>query len=336
MYTSFDDTPLDKIVTLLKSHQKEFLSGQQISTTLDLSRTAVWKCIKKLKSLGYKIESKKNTGYKLVTKTDLLLPWEITNGLKTEIIGNKIYYFDTIDSTQNFATELAKKPHENGSIVIAKTQTAGRGRLDRKWESPKGGIWLSVLLRPDFDISHVSLFSLATSLALAIAIEKTFKMKPKLKWPNDVTINNKKVAGILIDASIETNKIDYLIAGIGINFRIDPKQIEKKITDKGTRHGITTLIKKDQISDPVNFIQEFLYQLEAYHKKMMTGDIKEIRKGWIKRSSTIGKNVKVITSTSTISGKALSIDENGSLLISTKNKIQRIMAGDIIYNKNQG
>ncbi len=334
MYTSFDNIPLDKIVILLKSHQKEFLSGQQISTTLDLSRTAVWKCIKKLKSLGYKIESKKNAGYRLVTKTDLLLPWEITNGLRTEIIGNKIYYFDTIDSTQNFATELAKKPHENGSIVIAKTQTAGRGRLNRKWESPKGGIWLSILLRPDFDISHVSLFSLAASLALAIAIEKKFKIKPKLKWPNDVTINDKKVAGILIDASIETNKIDYLIAGIGINFRIEPKQITKKIMGKDARYGITTLIKKDQISDPANFIQEFLYQLEIIHKKMMIGDIKEIRIEWIKRSSTIGKNVKVITATSTISGKALSIDENGSLVISTKNKIQRVVAGDVTYNKN--
>src|SRR5579885_487563 len=335
MYTSFDDIPLDKIVTLLKSHKKEFLSGQQISTTLGLSRTAIWKYMKKLESLGYKIESKKNSGYRLVTKSDLLLPWEITNGLRTEIIGNKIYYFDTIDSTQNFATELTKKPHENGSIVIARTQTAGRGRLNRKWESPKGGIWLSVLLRSDFDISHVSLFSLATSLALAIAIEKKFKIKPKLKWPNDVTINNKKVAGILIDASIETNKIDYLIAGIGINFKIEPKQVTKKITSKNTaRYGITTLIEKDQMSDPANFIQEFLYQLEVIHKKMITGAIKEIRKEWIKRSSTIGKNVKVITPTSTISGKALSIDENGSLLISTKNKIQRVVAGDITYNKN--
>lgn len=333
MYTSFDDIHLDKIVTLLKSHRKEFLSGQQISTILDLSRTAVWKSIKKLKLLGYKIESKKNSGYRLISKTDLLLPWEITNGLRTETIGNKIYYFDSIDSTQNFATELAKKPHENGSIVIAKTQTAGRGRLGRRWESPKGGIWLSVLLRPDFDISHVSLFSLATSLALAIAIEKKFKIKPKLKWPNDVTINNKKVAGILIDASIETNKIDYLIAGIGINFKIEPKQITKKITVNNA-YGITTLTRKDQISDPVDFIQEFLYQLELFHKKMASGVTKEIRKEWIKRSSTIGKNVRVATPTSTISGKALSIDENGALIISAKNKIYRIVAGDIAYNKN--
>ncbi len=332
-YTSFEDTPLDKIITLLKSHQKEFLSGQQISSSLDLSRTAIWKSIEKLKSLGYKIESKKNSGYRLVSKTDLLLPWEIANGLKTEIIGNKIYYFDSINSTQTFAIELSKKPHENGSIVIAKTQTAGKGRLNRRWESPKGGIWISILLRPDFDISHVPLFSLATSLALAMAIEKKFKKNPKLKWPNDVTINNKKVAGILIDAAIETNKIDYLIAGIGINFRINPKQVTKNIQKK--RYEITTLVKKGEKADPVDFIQEFLYQLESINKKMIAGDIKDIIKEWTARSSTIGKNVKVITPSSTTSGKAVAIDENGALLLSVKNKIHRVLAGDVDYNKTK-
>lgn len=330
MHTSFENTPLDKIVILLKSNQKGFLSGQKISSTLNLSRTAVWKSIKKLKTLGYKIESKKNSGYRLVSKTDLLLPWEIANGLKTEIIGNKIYYFDAIDSTQTFAIELSKKPHENGSIVIAKTQTAGRGRLNRRWESPKGGIWLSILLRPDFDISHVSLFSLATSLALAIAIEKKFKIKPELKWPNDVMINNKKVAGILIDASIETNKIDYLIAGVGINFRINTRQVTKKMPKK--RYEITTLVKNEE-ADPVDFIQEFLYQLEIINKKMIAGNIKEIMKEWTYRSSTIGKNVKVVTPTSTTSGKAVAIDENGALLLSVKNKTHRILAGDITYNR---
>ena len=332
MHTSFDDAHMGDLVTLLKSHKKEFLSGQQISTTLGLSRTAVWKNVKKLESLGYKIDSKKNSGYKLVSKTDLFLPWEISDGLKTEIIGNKIYYFDTLDSTQNFAIRLARKPHENGSIVIARTQTSGRGRLNRKWISPKGGIWLSVVLRPDFDISHVSLFSLAVSLALTIAIEKKFKIKPQLKWPNDVTINNRKVAGILIDASIETNKIDYLVAGVGINFRVDPEQITRKIK-KTSQHGVSTLVKKNQMSDPIDFIQEFLFQLEIIHKKMMSEKISEITREWTKRSSTLGKNVTVSTPTSTIKGKAISIDENGALLLSVKKKIHRIVAGDVTYSK---
>ena len=123
MYTSFDQTTLDKIITLLKSHQSEFLSGEKLSKSLGLSRAAVWKNIKKLKSLGYKIESKQNLGYRLHPNDSLLFPWEISDGLQTDTIGRKIYYFDTIDSTQNFALELARKPHENGSVVIAERQT---------------------------------------------------------------------------------------------------------------------------------------------------------------------------------------------------------------------
>ncbi|MGI0068935.1 MAG: biotin operon repressor, partial [Nitrosopumilaceae archaeon] len=143
MYTSFDETPLENIVRLLKSHQFEFLSGQEMSRTLGLSRAAVWKNIKKLQTLGYKIQSKRNAGYKLITKTNLLLPWEIMQGLQTETLGSKIYYFETIYSTQDFALKLPSKHYENGSLIIAQKQTRGRGRLNRKWVSPKGGIWFS-------------------------------------------------------------------------------------------------------------------------------------------------------------------------------------------------
>ncbi|HEX5358905.1 MAG TPA: biotin--[acetyl-CoA-carboxylase] ligase, partial [Candidatus Nitrosotalea sp.] len=256
MYTSFEQTTLDKIVTLLKSHQSEFLSGEKLSKSLALSRAAVWKNIKKLQSLGYKIESRPKSGYRLRYSTDLLVPWEVSDGLQTDIIGRKIYYFETIDSTQNFALELAKRPHENGSVVIADRQTQGRGRLNRKWVSPKGGIWMSILLRPNFEPSYTSLFPMATSLALAVSIEKTLKIKTELKWPNDVTIKGNKVAGILIDASVESNKIDYLIIGIGINFKINPGTVSKSIKQK--KYGIATLISKSQDVRPVELVQQFL------------------------------------------------------------------------------
>ncbi len=330
MYTSFDETTLDKIVTLLKSHKSEFLSGEKLSQTLALSRAAVWKNIKKLKSLGYKIESRPKIGYRLRQKTNLLFPWEISDGLQTDIIGRKIYYFDKINSTQNFALELAQKPHENGSVVIAERQTQGRGRLNRKWISPKGGIWMSILLRPNFEPSYTSLFPMATSLALAVSIEKTLKVKTELKWPNDITINGKKVAGILIDASIESNKIDYLIIGIGINFRINPGTISKSIKQKN--YGITTLVKKDQEGNPVELVQQFLLELEETYNKVMINSVGTIRKEWMKRSSTIGKNVTATTTTGTIKGKAVGIDKTGALLLSNKGNIHRLLAGDIIYN----
>src|SRR5574340_893721 len=330
MYTSFDQTTLDKIITLLKSHQPEFLSGEKLSKSLGLSRAAVWKNIKKLKSLGYKIESKQNLGYRLHPNDSLLFPWEISDGLQTDTIGRKIYYFDTIDSTQNFALELARKPHENGSVVIAERQTQGRGRLNRKWVSPKGGIWMSILLRPNFEPSYTSLFPMATSLALAVSIEKIRKVKTELKWPNDITINGKKVAGILIDASIESNTIDYLIIGIGINFKINPGTISKSIKQKN--YGITTLVKKDQEGNPVELIQQFLLELEKTYNSVLTNSIETIRKEWIRRSSTIGKNVTATTTTGILKGKAVGIDKTGALLLSNRSNIQRLLAGDITYN----
>jgi len=331
MYTSFDETRLEKIVRLLKSHKFEFLSGEQLSRSLNLSRAAVWKYIKKLQSLGYKIQTRQNLGYKLLAKPELLLPWEVADGLQTEIFGRKIYYFDTIDSTQSFALRLALKPYENGSIVIAERQTRGKGRLNRRWISPKGGIWLSILLKPDFEVSYVSLFPIITSLALAKAIEKVLKLKPRLKWPNDVTLNNKKVAGILIEASIETNKIDYLIIGVGINFRIQPKMVSRLLKNSENFYGITTLVGKNKESDPVELLQKFLYELEQLYRKILSGNLKEIRNEWIKKSSTIGKNVTISTPTGLVKGKAVSIDENGALLLSRKGKIRCLLVGDVSH-----
>ncbi len=332
MYTSFDNTTLDKIITLLKSHQTEFLSGEKLSKSLGLSRAAVWKNIKKLQSLGYKIESKPNSGYKIYPNVSLLFPWEISDGLQTDTIGTKIYYFDTIDSTQNFALELSRKPHENGSLVIAERQTRGRGRLDRKWVSPKGGIWLSILLRPNFEPSYTSLFPMLVSLALSVAIQKTLKIKTELKWPNDVTINGDKVAGILIDASIESNKIDYLVIGIGINFKIKPSKITSQIKD-GKKYGITTLVKENQDGNPVKLIQQFLLELEQRYNDIISGNTGNIRKEWMKRSSTIGKNVTATTTTGTIKGKAVGIDKTGALLLSSRGKVERVLAGDIAYKR---
>ncbi len=328
MYTSFDDT-LDSIVRLLKSHRTEFLSGEEISKSLGLSRAAVWKNIKKLQSLGYKIRSKQKSGYRLDSKTDLMLPWEILDGLQTEIIGRKIYYFDVIDSTQNFALKLASKPYENGSIVVARRQTRGRGRQKRRWLSPVGGIWLSILLKPNFEVFHVSLFPMLTSLALGIAIEKTLKLQPKLKWPNDLTLRDKKVAGVLVDASVQSNQIDYLVIGIGINFKIQPSAISKITKKSKNFYGVATLLGKNEKSDPKILLQAFLYELEQMYGKVVANNLAGIKNQWKKRSSTIGKSVKISTSDREIMGRAIGIDDDGALLVSSRGITHRLLVGDI-------
>ena len=329
MYTSFDNTSLVKIVTLLKSHKSEYLSGQDLSDSLKLSRAAVWKHIKKLQSLGYKIDSKPKSGYKLIKTTDLLLPWEISDGLETKFFGKRIYYFDVIDSTQNFAIELASKKIESGTLVISEKQTHGRGRLDRKWVSPSGGIWLSLILHPEFEISVSTLFPLITSLALAMAIEKILKIKPKLKWPNDVTVDDKKVAGILVDASIESGKIDYLVLGVGINFKINPIEIEKMIKHTTNYYGVTTLLKKNENMNPIKLVQRFLLELEKLYQISLKKEPVFFIREWTKRSSTIGKSISIKLPDEKLSGKALRIDDDGALVISNKGKTRRIIVGDI-------
>jgi BirA family biotin operon repressor/biotin-[acetyl-CoA-carboxylase] ligase len=329
VYTSYDNTSLVKIVTLLKSHKSEYLSGKDLSDSLKLGRAAVWKHIKKLQSLGYKIDSRPNMGYKLIKTTDLLLPWEISDGLETKIFGKRIYYFHTINSTQNFAIELASKKIEPGTIVISEKQTDGRGRLDRKWVSPRGGIWLSMILRPEFDISTSTLFPLITSLALAIAIERVLKIKPKLKWPNDVTVNGKKVAGILVDASVESGTIDYLVLGIGINFKINPLEVEKSTKHTANYYGATTLLKKNENTSPMKLVQKFLVELERLYQISLKKEPKSLIQQWTRRSSTIGKSIAITLPNETLRGKALRVDDDGALVLSNKGKTVRIIVGDV-------
>jgi BirA family biotin operon repressor/biotin-[acetyl-CoA-carboxylase] ligase len=264
-----------------------------------------------------------------MARTNLLLPWEISQGLQTEILGSKIYFFETIESTQDFALELASKHYENGSLIIAQKQTKGRGRLDRRWVSPKGGIWFSILLKPNLEIMQVSLFPMLTSLALAFTIEKILKLKPNLKWPNDVMLKNKKVAGILVDASVESNQIEYIVIGVGINFKIKPKTIDKIINSRNNR--ITTLVNHNQDADPVLFLQDFLFEFERLYNKLMTNNFKEIKTEWEKRSSTLGKNISVSTPNGEVKGRAISLDDDGALLISQKGRMQRLLVGDVSY-----
>ena len=331
MYNSFDNPGLVKILTFLQTHNTEYLSGQDLSDVLRISRVAVWKHIKKIKELGYIIESKQKLGYKLISNSDMLLPWEITSNLKTEIIGQQAYYFDIIDSTQNQALKMAKETSNNGSVIVATKQTGGKGRDGRKWISPKGGIWLSIILQPKFDISITTLFPIASALALSIAIEKTFSIEPELKWPNDLTIKGKKVAGMLVDVSLESNKIENLVLGVGINFDVNVKQIEKSLKDTPNFYGVTTLREQRKEVKPIHLVQTFLVELEKMYKSLNAKQIENIISEWTSRSSTIGKNVELNTIDTKIKGKAIRIDKDGALVVSRNNKQYRVIAGDIIH-----
>ena len=328
MFTSFDDFSFLKILSFLKAHESEFLSGQDMSDILKISRVAVWKDIKKIRSLGYKIESKQNLGYRLIDSSELLLPWEITQNLNTKFLGKRVYYFDSTDSTQNFAMEIASNDKENGTVIISKKQTMGRGRMKRKWKSPTGGIWMSIIIHPKFDVSYTTLVPIATSLALCMAIEKILKIKPELKWPNDVTLKGKKVAGVLVDTSIISNEIENVVLGIGINFKIKPHELASTIKKTPNFYGVATLVKKNERALPL--VHQFLYELENVFQLINSRRIKKIKSEWTKRSSTIGRNVSIITGEGNVNGKAVKIDSDGALIISKGKKAERILVGDII------
>ena len=331
MLTSFDDFSFLKILSFLKAHESEFLSGQDMSDILKISRVAVWKDIKKIRSLGYKIESKQNLGYRLIDSSELLLPWEITQNLNTKFLGKRVYYFDSTDSTQNFAMEIASNDKENGTVIISKKQTVGRGRMKRKWKSPTGGIWMSIIIHPKFDVSYTTLVPIATSLALCMAIEKILKIKPELKWPNDVTLKGKKVAGVLVDTSIISNEIENVVLGIGINFKIKPHELASTIKKTPNFYGVTTLVKKNEKALPL--VQQFLYELENVFQLINSRRIKKIKSEWTKRSSTIGRNVSIITGEGNVNGKAVKIDSDGALIISRGKKDEKILVGDITYDQ---
>ena len=331
-YTSFDNVGLVKVLSFFQTHDSEYLSGQDLSDVLKISRVAVWKHIKKIQTLGYKIESKQKLGYRLIDNTEKLLPWEITRDLKTQLIGKRVYYFEEIDSTQNFAQNIAADKKENGTIIIAEKQTAGRGRLDRKWTSPKGGIWFSLIIHPKFDVSSSTLIPILSAVALSKSIKSVLDIETEVKWPNDITMNGKKVAGVLVDASFQTNSIDYLILGIGINFDIDAKKLEKRLTKTPNFYGIDSLRGKEDKTPPKKLLKEFLLQFEKNLFQLDKGEKSKIIKEWTKRAAGIGKKITINTSNGKISGISQGIDNDGALKIKTRNEIKKIYVGDVVLS----
>ena len=205
----------DKILNELK-RAENYISGEYLSSTLNISRSAIWKHIKNLKSKGYLIDGISNKGYKLISSPDLLNKSELLPLLNTSIIGKNIIHFDDIDSTNIKAKELAQKDIEDGSIIISEKQTLGSGRFNRKWFSPLGGLWFTLVLRPNIPPTEAPKI---TQIAAA-SIYKTlrdFNINTTIKWPNDILLNDKKLCGILAEMKCDMDRVHYLILGIGIS-----------------------------------------------------------------------------------------------------------------------
>jgi len=257
-------------------------------------------------------------GYKLAGETDVPLPWTLAKVLNTSFIGkDKIIYRHIAKSTQNLAISLAKRdPSSDGTVIIAGQQTNGRGRENRKWLSPKGGIWLSVILRPAIPTSTITILPFAAGLAVCDSIKKTTGLDPKLRWPNDIVIEGKKVAGILIDMSIEAEKINYAVIGIGINVNVESLAISSYL-EKDIK--VTSL--SDALGHKMSILsltKEILKQLEYYYMQLNNDAAavsQTIMEQWKQSSDIFHRRIQVIHNDRIIEGIAAGVNDDGSLLV---------------------
>ena len=202
----------DKLIGMLK--KDKFVSGELLAEKLGISRTAIWKQIRSLKEVGYEIESVKNRGYRIVSKPDIPLPQEIKSGLETKIIGKEIIYFKTVDSTNSYLKNLIKEGINEGAVVVADVQEKGRGRKNRGWSSPSGGLWFSIFLKPEIPPQNAMIITMTASVSIAEAVKQTTGLKPVIKWPNDLLLNGKKTCGILTELDAEMDKINLSLIHI--------------------------------------------------------------------------------------------------------------------------
>ncbi|MCY3854093.1 MAG: biotin--[acetyl-CoA-carboxylase] ligase [Thaumarchaeota archaeon] len=275
-------TNMIKLINFFKLHQNHYVELKKLINLLGTDPNNVIKIINKIQLLGYVVEFHPIFGYKLNKFTKTMFPWEVKRNLKTKILGNKIYYFNKLTSTQDFALKIVEK-HENGAVIISDTQVEGRGRYGRKWLSDKGSLCFSVIIYPDISVPMLNFFSIVAALALSITIEGIIKLKPVIKYPNDVLLNGKKVAGILIDSSIEYNVIHYVIIGFGINFDIDTDYINNKLQELGSNYHAGTLLHHESFTK-IQFLQSLLFEFESLIKRLEDNDMAYIIQNWNKYS----------------------------------------------------
>ncbi len=321
----------EEILRLLKDHSSGFLSGEEISRRLKVTRAAIWKRVRHLRALGYEIEASTRTGYRLIRSPDLLTPSEVKPSLRTKWMGRSIHHFHSMDSTNSMAYQLALQGAEEGEIVVAESQKKGRGRLGRKWFSPPlSNLYLSVILRPEIPPQQAPLITLMAAVATAGAIHKFSGLQPMIKWPNDILLRNRKVAGLLNEIHSEMDRIHFVILGIGVNLNMDEKMFSKEI------RGLATSLKREmgQSISRKAFLQTLLEELEMWYETFLKEGASPILKAWRDKARIQGRPVKVTSFGEVLSGTAIDVDNDGALILETKaGERKRVVAGDVVYKR---
>jgi BirA family biotin operon repressor/biotin-[acetyl-CoA-carboxylase] ligase len=326
----------ESVLLALKAKRGEWLSGEAVSATLQVSRTMVWKQVKLLQNEGYEVDSSSKKGYRLMASPDILSSEEVSPGLTSEVFGRQAYfYYPTIDSTNKQARILATEGYPEGTVVVADMQTDGRGRRGRSWYSPAGqGIYMSIILRPRLPLKEISRISLMNAVAVAETIEAELNLPARIKWPNDILIHNKKIAGILSEAVTDMDGIEYMVIGIGLNINNPAGDFPEDFRTQPT----SVLAEKQRPASRVKLLQGLLVRLENHYFKLQSGNFTDTLAIGKSLSMVIGQEVRLETSNGFVVGQAVDIDDNGFLLVRDESGLMHtVMSGEInILPKDTG
>lgn len=313
----------EKILYLLKKNEN-YISGEEISRSLNITRAGIWKHMQELRALGYDIVAVPHLGYKLVSCPDKLLPAEIKFGLKSKILGKEVIYYDTVPSTMDIAFERGLKGAGEGFVVCAEAQSKGRGRLGRHWASPKGkGIYMSVLLRPQLAPSEVARLTLLCAVAVCEAVKQATGLQVSIKWPNDLQIKGKKLAGILTELSAEADRVRFIVVGIGMNVNTTVSSLPPGATS--LRHELKRNVSRVELTKLI------LREIEQYYVLLQKKGFDPVAQKWRELSITLNKRIRVHEPRGFIEGEAVDIDTDGGLLVrSDTGVIIKKMAGDVV------
>ncbi|MBS1263904.1 MAG: putative biotin ligase [Methanonatronarchaeales archaeon] len=289
--------------------REEVISGEAIGELLGISRAAVWKHVEALREDGYEILSS-DEGYLLKGFSGEMNELEIERRLDTEVIGGDVVVLGTTASTNEELKSLAAEGAAEGTVVVARRQVEGKGRIGKRWESPEGGLYLSVLLRPRMAPTEAQKMTLLAGLAVARAL-RGLGVDARIKWSNDVVIDGKKVCGVLTEMSAEENAVDYIVIGIGINANTDPGELPEEIRDDSA-------ILRDELGGEIDLRElaaSLLEEFDELYVGTQDGNFEEVLTGWKELSETLGREVLIETRRDRFVGYAVGLSRDGALVV---------------------
>lgn len=312
----------DSLLKAFAEADNKYISGSALAEQLGVSRNAVWKAVKALENEGYIIDSVTAKGYRLSGRSNHLSEQLIAAKLDSSVIGSRIIVLDEVDSTNNYAKEFTAKVKANGTVIIADRQSAGKGRLGRSFVSPAGkGLYMSVILHPEFSIQTAPLITSLTAVATAEAIESLCKADVRIKWVNDLYINNKKIVGILTEASVdmEMRALDIAVVGIGINVRRIGESFDEELSARASSIEDETgavLDRNELCAAVINSLDAHLAKIES----------REYLREYRRREMLTGNMITAKVGGETITGRAVGIDRNANLMVEMENGIVRSLS----------